>query len=91
VWLRKRMTKAMKKTYPVVIRQARYMGVYEGGLWIATSSTPEIPSPRFFDYLTGSDEDAIELFLSPDARYIGRGDTPNEALDDLMRRLSSLD
>ena len=87
MWLRKRMTKRTLKTYPIVIRQSRYSGVYEGGAWIATASTPAIPEPMFFDYLTGDDEDAIDLFLSHGADLIGRGDTPNDALHDLERRL----
>lgn len=81
------MTKRTLKTYPIVIRQSRYLGVYEGGSWIATASTPAIPEPMFFDYMTGDDEDAIDLFLSRGAELIGRGDTPNDALVDLERRL----
>lgn len=87
MWLRRRMTKKTRKTYPIVVRQSRYSGVYEGGMWIATASTPAIPEPAFFDYLTGDDEDAINLFLSAGSHLIGRGDTPNDALVDLERRL----
>lgn len=87
MWLRRRMSKKVQKTYPIVIRQARYSGVYEGGEWIATASTPAIPEPAFFDYLTGDDEDALSLFLSHGASLIGRGKTPNDALVDLERRL----
>lgn len=90
MWLRKRMTKRARSTYPIVIRQARYSGVYEGGAWIATASTPAIPEPEFFDYLTGDDEDALDLFLSRGACLIGRGDTPNDALVDLERRLKEV-
>jgi len=90
MWLRKRLTAPERAVYPVVIRQARYSGIYEGGKWIATASTSDIPEPEFYDYLTGEDMDAINFFLSPGARYIGRGATPNEAYDDLMRRVKDL-
>jgi hypothetical protein len=71
--------------FQTVIVQARYSGVYEGGLWLAfpNDTFPGLDSDAF-----GDDGDAQGFWWDPDPLIplIGRGNTPDEALEDMVRR-----
>lgn len=82
--------------YPIVIRQSRYSGVYEGGKWHAIASIDEKPNQfekemrEYDEYLHGDDCDAVDFWMSEFVNQnIGIGDTPNDALYDLIRKLGS--
>lgn len=79
-----------KKVFPVTIVADSYTGSYSRGLWLAFNlSECEIPDAI-------GDNDVEELnFWHPDndedklaLEFIGKGDTPNDALLDLKRRLN---
>jgi hypothetical protein len=71
--------------YPIMIRQARYSGVYEGGKWISIGNSDDLDLD---DYFYGDDDGAIDLFESEAGRLIGVGDTPNDALQDMLIKYS---
>lgn len=82
--------------YPIIIRQSRYSGIYEGGKWHAIASADEKHNEfdkamkEYDDYLYGDDCDAIDFWMSEFAdQNIGTGDTPNEALFDLIKKITS--
>ena len=62
--------------FPVIIVQARYGGVYEGGAWFAISNA-EDPTEQLLEAL-GDDEQCCAWFQENEHR-IGVGDTPDEA------------
>jgi hypothetical protein len=67
--------------WPVTIMRSRYGGIYEPGVWIAFDQAPaDIP-----DGWRGDDAACAACF---DERrgLIGGGDTPDAALEDLVRR-----
>ena len=66
-----------------MIRQARYSGVYEGGKWIAIGNYEDVDLDGYFH---GDDGEAIDLFESEDGQLIGVGDTPNDALEDMLHK-----
>ena len=72
--------------YPIMIRQARYSGVYEGGDWIAICNYEDVDLEGYFH---GDDGEAFDLFDSEAGKLIGVGNTPNEALDDMLAKYSS--
>lgn len=75
--------------YPIVIRESRYQGTYEGGKWHAIPNCDggEAWDMDYFDYLHGDDEDAVSFWFDSDSvKRIGVGETPNEALVDLYRK-----
>lgn len=73
--------------YPVMIRQSRYSGIYEGGLWFAVPGYESIESTEAFtDYLHGNDCDAVDFWSSPETEKFGVGATPDEALLDLIKK-----
>lgn len=78
-------------SYPIVIRQSRYSGVYEGGKWhaIANATGGESFNIDYFDYLYGDDDEAIDFWQSDIAKSIGVGDTPDLALKDLYSKINS--
>lgn len=74
--------------YPIVIRESRYQGVYEGGEWHAI---PECNSDTwnmdYFEYLHGDDDAATNFWWDSEvAKKIGVGKTPNDALADLFKK-----
>lgn len=73
--------KVPNEVYPVVIHQSRYGGVYEGGAWFAIANCDLIP-----DDAIGGDDEACDFWSSDQAKMIGRGTTPNDAVLDLMER-----
>lgn len=68
--------------YPVVIRESRYSGVYEGGKWFAIAEYSE-ESEGLANYISGDDCEALDFWDSEEAKMIGVGDSPNDALADL--------
>ena len=71
--------------YPLTIVMDRYTGTYSGGKFLAFNlDFDEIP-----EEVNGGDVTCANFFYSTDIVY-GRGDTPNEAYEDLQRRLSEV-
>lgn len=67
--------------YPVTIVAARYGGVYEPGLWLAFACYPDaLPS----DWNAG--DGACADFWRLCRHEIGGGDSPDDALADLLRK-----
>jgi len=71
-----------------MVVQSRYGGTYEGGKWHALPNADAawLWSDAYSDYMFGDDEEAINFWNSADAEKIGRGDTPNAAVLDLVER-----
>lgn len=75
----------MYNIYPVAIITARYGGVYEGNRWLAFNCYDgQIPNEATSDDITCS----TWWSTSADAKKVGRGNTPNEALIDLELRMN---
>ena len=73
--------------YPVVVRQSRYSGIYEGGIWFAMPSHEELDlTEQYIDYLYGDDCDAVDFWDSDIAQTFGVGSTPDEAVLDLITK-----
>lgn len=73
----------------VTIVEDRYTGTYSGGEWLAYyGGTDRIDAGADGDLIDafGCDPDCAGFFATPRAEEIGRGDTPEEALTDLLRR-----
>lgn len=73
-----------RELYPLVVRQARYSGVYEGGEWIAIPNYDE-SDEALADYLHGDDEC---FFIWAEQTTFGAGSTPSSALADLYEKLN---
>lgn len=73
--------------YPIVAFKSRYGGTYEGGVWVAFNEFAD--SPR----LDGSQGDDLTCagFFSIYEKFkpIGRGDTAQDAVDDLCAKLEA--
>lgn len=68
--------------YPIIIREARYGGTYEGGVWVAFSNAETgLPESAF-----GDDNECLSFWKSTRSDLVGRGNTPNDAYDDLIYR-----
>lgn len=66
--------------YPVIVRESRYGGVYEGGAWFAFSG---------FGFPTdaiGNDAECSAFWWSDRSILMGRGDSPDGAVTDLILR-----
>lgn len=74
------MTSAKAQLWPIVVFQSRYSGVYEGGDWFALANCETVPDGPWED-----DDECLDWFLS-NGETIGVGDTPDEALADLLRK-----
>lgn len=74
--------------YPIIAVQSRYGGTYEGGEWHALPNADAawMWSEGYSDYMFGGDEEAIDFWQSADAEKLGRGETPNAAVLDLIER-----
>lgn len=75
----------MYDIYPVTIIYDRYGGVYSGGRWVAFNLYyDDIPGA-----VSGDDDSCCEFwreFRLLHNDIAGRGDTPDEALEDLRRK-----
>ena len=70
--------------WPVIITQDRYTGVYSGGPWLAVGNRRNL----FETDAYGDDTDCAAFFEdAKNTKQIGIGDTPNAALDDLLRKV----
>lgn len=67
--------------YPINVREARYGGAYEGGGWIAWSGYSPLP-----DDAIGSDLVCQAFFMEERSFRVGRGSTPDHAVNDLIER-----
>lgn len=71
--------------YPIVIRQSRYSGIYEGGMWYAIANHDETNlQPDYLSYIDGDDDEAMDFWYSDCAKHIGVGNSPDEALANLL-------
>lgn len=71
----------MKRPYPCTVCASRYQGAYEGGLWVAFPVAYwDVPDAAF-----GCDLSAAAFWTNADT--VGRGATPDEAVQDMLRRL----
>lgn len=70
--------------YPITILMDRYNGIYSGGRWLAFNLDPEeIPNE-----IGGGDSCEMNFFYSPpDWLVFGKGNSPEEALEDLIEKL----
>ena len=67
---------------------SRYSGTYEGCTWHAL---PEADaawtwSDSYSEYMFGDDEAALDFWNSDESKMVGRGNTPNAAVLDLLER-----
>ena len=67
----------------VTIVRSRYGGIYEPGEWIAFAMVPELLPPEW----RGNDAEC-ERFFRERRREVGGGSSPQEAYEDLLRRLA---
>lgn len=75
--------------YPIVVVQSRYGGIYEdGSAWHALPNADAgwMWSDAYSEYMFGGDEDAVAFWTSTEADKVGRGQTPNAAVLDLVDR-----
>ena len=75
--------------YPIVVTQSRYGGTYEdGAAWHALPNADAgwMWSEAYSEYMFGGDEDAVAFWTSEEAEKVGRGQTPNAAVLDLVER-----
>jgi len=74
--------KKIEDLYPVTICKDRYGGAYSQGLWLAWERGAEdIPDDPF------SGDCECHAFWGKKDRLIGRGESPDKALQDLASRL----
>lgn len=75
--------------YPILVVQSRYGGTYEDGAnWHALPNADAawMWSEAYSEYMFGGDEDAVAFWASAEAEKVGRGQTPNAAVLDLVER-----
>ena len=73
------------KLYPVTIIEDRYTGVYSGGKWTAWNCYPEdIPDDPDDDDVT-----CCTFWTPTNSAQVGIGNTPDEALRDLERKIEN--
>ena len=75
----------MTEIYPLTIISDRYGGTYSGGDFTAWNLD-------YYEIPTGPAEDDVSCMLFWDTTdiVVGRGNTPQEAVDDLRQRLEAL-
>ena len=66
--------------HDILIFGTRYGGTYEGGLWVAW-----VGDPDWLDDYQSGDNACQDFFQDYKLAPIGRGDSPQQALDDLVR------
>ena len=77
------------KLWPIKIYEDRYMGTYSGGLWIAVANTHDEHSD-VEEFIYAGDTDCCNFWdAHKDVRFIGVGNTPNEALKALIDKQTS--
>ena len=75
----------MTEIYPLTITRDRYCGAYSGGYFTAWNMD-------YYEIPTEPEEDDVScmMFWYTTDIVVGRGETPQEAVDDLTRRLEAL-
>lgn len=78
----------LKELYPIFVSQSRYSGLYEGGSWYALPKADAAWawSDSFAEYAFGDDDAAFHFWNSDESKMVGRGNTPNAAVLDLVER-----
>ncbi len=71
----------MDEPYPVTIARSRYGGTYEPGKWVAFPCDPEAVPEDW-----NADDVSCMEFWRTRRHEVGGGDTPDEALEDLLRK-----
>lgn len=76
------------KLYPIIVSQSRYSGVHEGGTWYALPNADSgfMWSDLFAGYIFGEIEEAALFWGSDESHLIGRGNSPNAAVLNLLER-----
>lgn len=74
----------MQALWPIAIVQDRYMGTYTGGQWVAIPQADRAES--FEETVWGDDGECVEwaTLHIDNHRTVGVGNTPQEALEDLL-------
>lgn len=75
---------AFNYVFPITICKDRYEGVYSGGKWIAISL--DVWEIVKFDLELEDDDPYTGFWQSDSARHIGRGETIEDALKDMVKR-----
>lgn len=86
-----------KEIYPLTIIMSRYGGTYSGGKYVAFNETndsgtlddaigDDCSCAGFFSDIENPIKNINNIF--GEKIYCGRGDTPNEALEDLAKKLT---
>jgi hypothetical protein len=75
----------MDTPWRVVVHQSRYSGVYEGGKWFALYIGDVFP-----DACIGNDVECANFFGAGKNQSIGVGNTPNDAVNDLLNQEPSI-
>jgi len=90
------LTEKLLDGYPIAIVQDRYSGVYSGGTWLAVARADLLHEERSrIDFVLsdgphGDDSEAAEFWAAP-PDWIAVGDSPQEALDALLRGIGADD
>jgi len=82
----------LRELYPIFVSQSRYSGLYEGGSWYALPKADAAWawSDSFAEYAFGDDDAALNFWSSDESKMVGRGNTPNAAVLDLLERHSDM-
>lgn len=72
----------IKDVYPLTIVADRYSGTYSGGAYLAFNCETEYVPRKIADNDSSTSE-----FWNNSTLTIGKGNTPNEALEDLANKL----
>jgi len=75
------------KLYPIHIIQDRYNGIYSKGDWLAISRYHEYRDSDIENDPLSDDCSARNFWLGPVPKWIGVGNTPNEALENLLSKM----
>lgn len=78
----------LTELYPIFVSQSRYSGLYEGCSWYALpkANAGWMWSDSFAEYAFGDDDAALEFWNSNESKMVGRGNSPNAAVLDLIER-----
>lgn len=71
------------RDYPIVVLQDRYGGCYSGGAWVAIANWTDERFTHVADGISGGDIEAASFVLP---HYVAVGNTPDEAVANLLKR-----
>jgi hypothetical protein len=80
--------------HPVAILEDRYGGVYSDGKWLAVSGADTLDNGcyrivRMLEHGPHGDDGDAMVFWADPPNWIASGDTPDQALANLMAKLAS--